>query len=72
MLYATLHSGPKACYVSRDMLRDHKALLDQATHVSFVKWQRGHQMYPLGFEGRKAVFKVSAFCSTKVVFKTNR
>ncbi|XP_022081381.1 mitochondrial ribonuclease P protein 3-like isoform X2 [Acanthaster planci] len=57
MLYATLHSGPKACYVSRDMLRDHKALLDQPTHISFVKWQRGHQIYPLGIEGRKAVFK---------------
>ncbi|XP_038066357.1 mitochondrial ribonuclease P catalytic subunit-like [Patiria miniata] len=57
MLYATLHSGPKACYVSRDMLRDHKALLDQPTHVAFVKWQRGHQMYPLGFQGEKQTSK---------------
>ncbi|XP_071798445.1 mitochondrial ribonuclease P catalytic subunit-like isoform X1 [Asterias amurensis] len=57
MLYATLLSGPKACYVSRDMLRDHKALLDAQTHVSFIKWQRGHQMYPLVFTEGKALFK---------------
>nr|XP_002741342.2 PREDICTED: mitochondrial ribonuclease P protein 3-like [Saccoglossus kowalevskii] len=46
LLYATLHSGNNAVYVSRDMMRDHKALLDKQTHAYFVRWQRSHQFVP--------------------------
>ncbi|XP_033991227.1 mitochondrial ribonuclease P catalytic subunit [Trematomus bernacchii] len=45
MLYATLHSGNHCRFVSRDMMRDHKACLpDGATRRLFFKWQRGHQL----------------------------
>lgn len=45
LLYATLHSGNHCRFVSRDLMRDHKAcLLDGASRQLFFKWQRGHQM----------------------------
>ncbi|XP_077996713.1 mitochondrial ribonuclease P catalytic subunit-like [Glandiceps talaboti] len=46
LLYATLHSGVRAMYVSRDMMRDHRALLNPQTRYSFMKWQRSHQYVP--------------------------
>uniref|UniRef100_A0A665W8A7 Mitochondrial ribonuclease P catalytic subunit n=1 Tax=Echeneis naucrates TaxID=173247 RepID=A0A665W8A7_ECHNA len=45
LLYATLHSGNHCQFVSRDLMRDHKACLpDGATRRLFFKWQRGHQL----------------------------
>ncbi|XP_053236242.1 mitochondrial ribonuclease P catalytic subunit isoform X1 [Podarcis raffonei] len=45
LLYATLHSGSHCRFVTRDLLRDHKACLsDSLTRRLFFKWQRGHQM----------------------------
>ncbi|XP_071327563.1 mitochondrial ribonuclease P catalytic subunit isoform X2 [Trachinotus anak] len=45
LLYATLHSGNHCRFVSRDLMRDHKACLpDRATRRLFFKWQRGHQL----------------------------
>ncbi|XP_060615201.2 mitochondrial ribonuclease P catalytic subunit isoform X1 [Anolis sagrei] len=45
LLYATLHSGSHCKFVTRDLLRDHKACLsDSLTRRLFFKWQRGHQM----------------------------
>ncbi|XP_011615155.2 mitochondrial ribonuclease P catalytic subunit isoform X1 [Takifugu rubripes] len=45
LLYATLFSGNHCRFVSRDLMRDHKACLtDAATRRLFFKWQRGHQM----------------------------
>uniref|UniRef100_A0A3B4A184 Mitochondrial ribonuclease P catalytic subunit n=1 Tax=Periophthalmus magnuspinnatus TaxID=409849 RepID=A0A3B4A184_9GOBI len=45
LLYAALHSGNHCRFVSRDLMRDHKACLpDGATKRLFFKWQRGHQM----------------------------
>ncbi|XP_070577153.1 mitochondrial ribonuclease P catalytic subunit-like [Ptychodera flava] len=47
LLYATLHSGEDAVYVSRDMMRDHRALLSPQTLKYFLKWQRSHQYVPV-------------------------
>ncbi|XP_030644219.1 mitochondrial ribonuclease P catalytic subunit [Chanos chanos] len=45
LLYAALHSGNHCNFVSRDLMRDHKACLpDSATRRLFFKWQRGHQI----------------------------
>ncbi|XP_024051767.2 mitochondrial ribonuclease P catalytic subunit [Terrapene carolina triunguis] len=45
LLYATLHSGSHCKFLTRDLLRDHKACLpDSLTRHLFFKWQRGHQM----------------------------
>ncbi|XP_041468863.1 mitochondrial ribonuclease P catalytic subunit-like [Lytechinus variegatus] len=57
MLYATMHSGTKTKYVSRDLLRDHKALLSPEAHLSFIKWQRMQQLTPVDFRDGQAIFK---------------
>ncbi|XP_052476096.1 mitochondrial ribonuclease P catalytic subunit isoform X2 [Carassius gibelio] len=45
LLYAALHSGVHCNFLSRDLMRDHKACLpDSATRRLFFKWQRGHQL----------------------------
>ncbi|XP_060685072.1 mitochondrial ribonuclease P catalytic subunit [Hemiscyllium ocellatum] len=45
LLYATMHSGNHCKFLSRDLMRDHKACLsDQNTRRLFFKWQRGHQL----------------------------
>lgn len=45
LLYATLHSGNHCKFLSRDLMRDHKACLpDSSTRRLFFKWQRGHQL----------------------------
>ncbi|KAK5617506.1 hypothetical protein CRENBAI_005192 [Crenichthys baileyi] len=50
LLYATLHSGNHCRFVSRDLMRDHKACLpDGATRRLFFKWQRGHQLVVAGY-----------------------
>lgn len=45
LLYATLSSGNHCWFISKDLMRDHKACLsDNATRRLFFKWQRGHQV----------------------------
>lgn len=45
LLYAALHSGNHCRFVSKDLMRDHKACLpDGANRQLFFKWQRGHQL----------------------------
>ncbi|XP_066464572.1 mitochondrial ribonuclease P catalytic subunit [Eleutherodactylus coqui] len=45
LLYACLSSGNHCCFITRDLLRDHKACLPNAeTQRLFFKWQRGHQL----------------------------
>lgn len=60
LLYATLHSGNHCRFVSRDLMRDHKACLpDGAARRLFFKWQRGHQLVVDGYvaAGRKVRFQ---------------
>ncbi|XP_022606724.1 mitochondrial ribonuclease P protein 3 [Seriola dumerili] len=60
LLYATLHSGNHCRFVSRDLMRDHKACLpDGATRRLFFKWQRGHQLVVDGLvvAGRRVQFQ---------------
>ncbi|XP_034418879.1 mitochondrial ribonuclease P catalytic subunit isoform X2 [Cyclopterus lumpus] len=60
LLYATLHSGNHCRFVSRDLMRDHKACLpDGATRRLFFKWQRGHQLVLDGYvaAGRRVRFQ---------------
>ncbi|XP_055012192.1 mitochondrial ribonuclease P catalytic subunit isoform X2 [Boleophthalmus pectinirostris] len=60
LLYAALHSGNHCRFVSRDLMRDHKACLpDGATKRLFFKWQRGHQLVVDGYiaPGRKVCFQ---------------
>ncbi|XP_043999159.1 mitochondrial ribonuclease P catalytic subunit [Gambusia affinis] len=59
LLYATLHSGNHCRFVSRDLMRDHKACLpDGVTRRLFFKWQRGHQLVVNGYvaTGRRVKF----------------
>ncbi|KAM4690374.1 mitochondrial ribonuclease P catalytic subunit [Rhinophrynus dorsalis] len=45
LLYASLNSGSHCCFLTRDLMRDHKACLpDAQTKRLFFKWQRGHQL----------------------------
>ncbi|CAJ1074029.1 mitochondrial ribonuclease P catalytic subunit [Xyrichtys novacula] len=60
LLYAALHSGNHCKFVSRDLMRDHKACLpDGATRRLFFKWQRGHQLVVHGnvIPGKKVRFQ---------------
>lgn len=61
LLYATLHSGRHCRFVSRDLMRDHKACLpDGGVRRLFFKWQRGHQLVVDGnvTAGRRVRFLV--------------
>ncbi|XP_056402268.1 mitochondrial ribonuclease P catalytic subunit isoform X2 [Hyla sarda] len=45
LLYACLSSGSHCCFITGDLLRDHKACLPNTeTQRLFLKWQRGHQL----------------------------
>ncbi|KPP75278.1 mitochondrial ribonuclease P protein 3-like, partial [Scleropages formosus] len=56
LLYATLHSGNHCRFVSRDLMRDHKACLpDSAMRRLFFKWQRGHQLVIQGVNPGRSV-----------------
>ncbi|XP_053330566.1 mitochondrial ribonuclease P catalytic subunit isoform X2 [Spea bombifrons] len=45
LLYASLYSGNHCYFLTRDLMRDHKASLpDPQTRRLFFKWQRGHQL----------------------------
>ncbi|XP_043119283.1 mitochondrial ribonuclease P catalytic subunit isoform X2 [Puntigrus tetrazona] len=59
LLYATLHSGIHCNFLSRDLMRDHKACLpDSATRRLFFKWQRGHQLVLTHYvPGKKVQFR---------------
>ncbi|XP_072023572.1 mitochondrial ribonuclease P catalytic subunit-like [Amphiura filiformis] len=46
MLYATLQSGPEARYITNDLLRDHKYLVDDDMKVAFERWQQSRQLKP--------------------------
>ena len=61
LLYAALNSGNHCRFVSRDLMRDHKACLpDGARKRLFFKWQRGHQLVVDSYSaaGRKVCFQV--------------
>ncbi|XP_066532068.1 mitochondrial ribonuclease P catalytic subunit [Hoplias malabaricus] len=68
LLYAALHSGNHCKFVSRDLMRDHKARFpDSATRRLFFKWQRGHQLVLQGYApGRKVRFQRASTYDTIV------
>ncbi|XP_017537345.1 mitochondrial ribonuclease P catalytic subunit isoform X2 [Pygocentrus nattereri] len=68
LLYAALHSGNHCNFVSRDLMRDHKACLpDGATRRLFFKWQRGHQLVVQGYvPGKKVRFQRALRCDTVI------
>lgn len=59
LLYAALYSGNHCNFVSRDLMRDHKACLpDDVTRRLFFKWQRGHQLALSGYSlGKRVCFQ---------------
>ncbi|XP_029454816.1 mitochondrial ribonuclease P catalytic subunit isoform X2 [Rhinatrema bivittatum] len=59
LLYATLNSGNHCKFITRDLLRDHKACLpDTQTQRLFFKWQRGHQLVlPFYTPGKQVMFQ---------------
>ncbi|ELW63177.1 Mitochondrial ribonuclease P protein 3 [Tupaia chinensis] len=59
LLYATLHSGNHCKFITKDLMRDHKACLpDAKTQRLFFKWQQGHQLAIMNrFLGSKIVFQ---------------
>ncbi|XP_025057340.1 mitochondrial ribonuclease P catalytic subunit isoform X2 [Alligator sinensis] len=56
LVYATLHSGNHSKFVTRDLLRDHKACLPESIQQLFFKWQRGHQLMPFSSRTKKISF----------------
>ncbi|XP_067847597.1 mitochondrial ribonuclease P catalytic subunit isoform X2 [Heptranchias perlo] len=60
LLYATIHSGNHCKFLSRDLMRDHKACLsDKDTRRLFFKWQRGHQLVLSRYNpGHKMKFEI--------------
>ncbi|OXB83934.1 UNVERIFIED_CONTAM: hypothetical protein H355_009418, partial [Colinus virginianus] len=62
LLYATLRSGKRCKFVTRDFLRDHKACLsDSVTRHLFRKWQRGHQIAVSPSAGGKHIIFLVSF-----------
>ncbi|XP_036307666.1 mitochondrial ribonuclease P catalytic subunit isoform X2 [Pipistrellus kuhlii] len=59
LLYATLNSGNHCKFITKDLLRDHKACLpDAKTQRLFFKWQQGHQLAIINrFLGSKVIFQ---------------
>ncbi|KAM5242362.1 mitochondrial ribonuclease P catalytic subunit isoform 1-T1 [Hipposideros larvatus] len=59
LLYATLHSGNHCKFITKDLMRDHKACLaDAKTQRLFFKWQQGHQLAIINkFPGSKLTFQ---------------
>ncbi|XP_077625348.1 mitochondrial ribonuclease P catalytic subunit [Crocuta crocuta] len=59
LLYATLHSGNHCKFITKDLMRDHKACLpDAKTQRLFFKWQQGHQLAIINkFPGSKITFQ---------------
>ncbi|KAL2099279.1 hypothetical protein ACEWY4_005759 [Coilia grayii] len=71
LLYATLNSGNHCNFVSRDLMRDHKACLpDGRTRRLFFKWQRGHQLVLSSVDpGRKV--RLQKIQSYDTIIQTN-
>ncbi|KAL6076054.1 hypothetical protein STEG23_033569, partial [Scotinomys teguina] len=61
LLYATLSSGNHCKFITKDLMRDHKACLpDARTQHLFFKWQQGHQLAIMkGFKRSKVTFQKS-------------
>uniref|UniRef100_A0A8D2AKL3 Mitochondrial ribonuclease P catalytic subunit n=1 Tax=Sciurus vulgaris TaxID=55149 RepID=A0A8D2AKL3_SCIVU len=59
LLYATLNSGNHCKFITKDLMRDHKACLrDIKTQRLFFKWQQGHQLAIINrFPGSKITFQ---------------
>ncbi|EDM03424.1 similar to 1110008L16Rik protein (predicted) [Rattus norvegicus] len=59
LLYATLNSGSHCKFITKDLLRDHKACLpDARAQRLFFKWQQGHQLaITKGFLKSKLTFQ---------------
>ncbi|XP_032035365.1 mitochondrial ribonuclease P catalytic subunit [Hylobates moloch] len=59
LLYATLNSGNHCRFITKDLMRDHKACLpDAKTQRLFFKWQQGHQLAIINrFPGSKLTFQ---------------
>lgn len=71
LLYATLHSGSHCRFVTRDLLRDHKACLsDSLTRRLFFKWQRGHQMVLSNYTPGKRITFEPVLCYDTIVQTT--
>ncbi|KAG2457842.1 mitochondrial ribonuclease P catalytic subunit isoform X2 [Polypterus senegalus] len=68
LLYATLHSGNHCRFLSKDLMRDHKACLkDSGLRRLFFKWQRGHQLVLANYNpGRSINFQVVPIYDTIV------
>lgn len=66
LLYATLHSGNHCKFITKDLMRDHKACLaDAKTQRLFFKWQQGHQLAIINkLPGSKLTFQVCYLFST--------
>ncbi|XP_006891611.1 PREDICTED: mitochondrial ribonuclease P protein 3 isoform X2 [Elephantulus edwardii] len=71
LLYATLHSGNHCKFITKDLMRDHKACLpDAKTQRLFFKWQQGHQLAITSrFPASKLTFQ-HVFCYDTVVQTT--
>ncbi|XP_071971605.1 mitochondrial ribonuclease P catalytic subunit [Engystomops pustulosus] len=53
LLYACLSSGSHCCFITSDLLRDHKACLpNREIQQLFFKWQRGHQLVLPFYSGK--------------------
>lgn len=59
LLYATLNSGNHCKFISKDLMRDHKACLsDVRAQRLFFKWQQGHQVaIRIDFQRSKLTFQ---------------
>ncbi|XP_061897660.1 mitochondrial ribonuclease P catalytic subunit [Entelurus aequoreus] len=72
LLYATLHSGNHCRFVSRDLMRDHKACLpDEATRRLFFKWQRGHQLVVHGYVAVGTRVRFQSITSYDTIIQTS-
>ncbi|KAE8587407.1 hypothetical protein XENTR_v10021963 [Xenopus tropicalis] len=72
LLYASLNSGSHCCFLTRDLMRDHKSCLpDAQTKRLFFKWQRGHQLVlPFYTPGRKVLLQ-PIMCYDTIVQRTD-
>ncbi|XP_029982502.1 mitochondrial ribonuclease P catalytic subunit [Sphaeramia orbicularis] len=72
LLYATLHSGNHCKFVSRDLMRDHKACLpDGASRRLFFKWQRGHQLVVDGHVAARRRVRFQSIPSYDTIVQTS-
>ncbi|XP_070835487.1 mitochondrial ribonuclease P catalytic subunit isoform X2 [Chaetodon trifascialis] len=72
LLYAALHSGNHCQFVSRDLMRDHKACLsDEATRQLFFKWQRGHQLVVDGYVAASGSVRFLSIPSYDTIVQTS-